>query len=275
MTSSEFPPYVGGVSHYAHKLSTKLLQKGHEVTIITRGSSKGLVTEQTGNLRVYRVPYLHLYPLHVKVHQIFQNQILRTLQSNLDLIHIHYPLTPSFQSSLPTIATIHTSIGPSIKSQNFYSAGPRLPTTVMYLMRLYFSQLERSIVSISDRVTVVSRAVAEEITARYSTTLTHPVEILGNGVDTEVFTPGTGGNQIQILYTGRLAWNKGLEDFVNAARIILSTRKDASFVITGEGPIKPYLERVVKDRGLSSRFSFPGYLSLPLAQGMVLLVLLL
>lgn len=264
MTTSEFPPVVGGISHYVYKLSKRLTERGHEVKVVTRGSYKGLSIDYFDNIRVYRVPYMHVYPIHVKLHQLFQNRLLKSLEDEFDIIHLHHPLIPLFRTSLPTVVTVHTSLGPSIESQNFYATGPKLPIPLLRLMRWYFSQLERSLVENADRVTVVSNAVADELRVYYPKELAQrpQIEILGNGVDTGLFAPGVTSEQTRILYTGRLAWNKGLEDFVKAAQLILQRRNNVSFIITGEGPIKPYLEHVVREMMIADKFSFPGYLEL-------------
>lgn len=37
MISAEFPPICGGIGYYVYNLSKKLIERGNEVTIITRG----------------------------------------------------------------------------------------------------------------------------------------------------------------------------------------------------------------------------------------------
>ncbi len=261
--ASEFPPTVGGVSHYAYKLSRSLVERGNRVTVITRGSWRGMIAERIDGIRVYRVPYLHVYPLHVKIHQFFQNLVLKSLEPSLDIIHMHHPLTPPFKTTLPVITTVHSSLGfGMLESQNFYSA-VRLPSLFLRIIRWYLAQVERMAIRNSDKITVVSTFVADELKSHYRRELaTRSVEVIGNGVDVKLFKPGIKSKGINILYTGRLAWNKGLIDLVNAAKIVLEKRADVSFILTGEGPIGNELRKMVLNMGIEAKFSFRRYLSL-------------
>lgn len=263
MLTSEFPPVVGGVSHYVYKLSKTLTERGHKVTIITRGSGRRMLTEHVEGITVYRVPLLRVYPIHIKIHQFFQNLILSHLKNELDVIHIHHPLTPPFHTTLPVVATVHSSLGfGSLESQNFYSAS-KPPKIIVALIRWYFSQMEHRTIKNANQITVVSRFIANELRSRYGDEpSTRTIEVIGNGIDTKLFIPGTQNQETNILYTGRLAWNKGLIDLVNAAKIILEKHPDVSFTLTGEGPIELDLRRMVRKMAIDDRFSFRGYLTL-------------
>lgn len=264
MMSSEFPPIIAGVSNYVYKLSLELTARGHKVTVITRGSRRTLGFDQIDNISVFRLPSLMVYPLHISVHGMFQNRLLRVLENEFDVVHIHHPLTPPCRTSLPVLVTAHSSIGQSIASPSFYSAGPRLPYVVMYLMRIYFGHVERGTVNTADLVTAVSKAVADELTIRYGRDLSESVKVLGNGVDTRVFTPGTAArSRSLVLYVGRLTWSKGLEDLVIAAHLILQQRRDVSFAVAGDGPAKIFMEGLIGDMGVGDNFSMLGNLAQP------------
>lgn len=263
MTSTEFPPAVGGLSNYVYKLSAKLTERGHNVTVITRGSYRGMTEASVDRIRVFRLPYLHVYPIHIKVHQVFQNLLINTLETNLDLIHVHHPLTPLFRTSLPVVVTAHSSLGlpGAIEHQGFYS-GRKLPNELLPFMRWYFGHIERGTIERADRVTSVSRAIADELMARYGRCSTGQIEVLGNGVDVNLFTPGVPNDNASILYTGRLSWSKGLIDLVKAAKLIVDQQPCTSFKLAGEGALKSELIRMVGDMGLTDKFTFLGNLGL-------------
>ncbi|MCB1757199.1 MAG: glycosyltransferase family 4 protein [Gammaproteobacteria bacterium] len=92
--------------------------------------------------------------------------------------------------------------------------------------------------------------------------------IIGSGVDSEKFVPGekitpsNGG--LRILMVGRLLWQKGVKEFVEAARVLKADFPTASFEIAGEqDPVHPdsipmsYLEQCRQD-GI---ISYIGYLN--------------
>lgn len=123
MITPEFPPKIGGLGVYVYNLSKEMIKRGHKVMVITRGSWKGLQAARLDGIDVYRAPYIHAYPLLVATHGIFQNRILNDLSSELDIVHVHHPLSPTINTPLPIMVTMHASVGPgSIESQNFYSS---------------------------------------------------------------------------------------------------------------------------------------------------------
>jgi glycosyltransferase involved in cell wall biosynthesis/peptidoglycan/xylan/chitin deacetylase (PgdA/CDA1 family) len=61
---------------------------------------------------------------------------------------------------------------------------------------------------------------------------------------------------------------KGLHDFIEAARVVAADYPEARFVVIGEGPLQPELERLIAELGLTGIFRLlgrqgdvPGYLS--------------
>ena len=59
--------------------------------------------------------------------------------------------------------------------------------------------------------------------------------IRGSGVDTERFAPsGPDRTEEQVLFAGRLLWSKGVQEFIDAARIVRATRPTVQFLVAGE-----------------------------------------
>jgi glycosyltransferase involved in cell wall biosynthesis len=259
MITPEFPPKIGGLGGYVHKLSKEMIKRGHEVVVITRGSWEGLKTARVDGIEVYRVPYIHVYPLLLHTHQIFQNMILKQLRSELDLVHVHHPICPPINTTLPVIVTLHASVGSgSIESQNFYSSG-RIPRPLFSLMRSYVKASERRMLERADCITTVSNALVNELHSLHGLDATS-IRVLGNGVDTDVFEPGKAKpNDKTVLYTGHLAYNKGLIDLVEAARHVLHIYPDVSFVLTGRGPIERELRGMIARMNMTNNFRFVGF----------------
>jgi len=262
MLTSEFPPTIGGVSHYVYNLSTELIRKGHKVTVITRGSWKGLQTNCAKGISVYRLPFLRIYPFHVEIHKVFLTRIFKLLEPDFDLVHVHHPLSPLIHTSLPIVVTVHSSLGlsesGSIEFQNFYSSVD-IPRPLLSLIRSYFRKIEQRIIENADVTTTVSTALIKELKEHYGFDAIS-LNLLGNGVDTALFTPGNAKeNAPYILYTGRLSWNKGLIDLVKSAKYILNEHPEVSFVLTGRGPLENDLRKLVTKMKMSREFSFVGY----------------
>jgi glycosyltransferase involved in cell wall biosynthesis len=64
-----------------------------------------------------------------------------------------------------------------------------------------------------------------------------------------------------IVAAGRLSPEKGFDVLIEAAASVLAADPAAGIVIFGEGPLRPELERQVRDRGLAGRVVLPGFRS--------------
>ena len=104
MITSEFPPFTGGVGQYVYNLSTKLVERQHEVTVITRKrtaivkrpnldkgfASKGGVfasdlcpKEFINGVCVQRVNYYPFFPLHAAILTLSINKLLQSIEQQI------------------------------------------------------------------------------------------------------------------------------------------------------------------------------------------------
>jgi L-malate glycosyltransferase len=97
------------------------------------------------------------------------------------------------------------------------------------------------------------------------------ISVISNGIDLQEFNPIGAGRIAEIraswgvpsglLLIGAMATLrpvKNLTAFVEAAGLIRDRYPRTGFVILGEGPERPALERLIQARGLSDRFFLPG-----------------
>lgn len=71
---------------------------------------------------------------------------------------------------------------------------------------------------------------------------------------------GAGPGDLLVGTAGALVGHKDHATLLRAAAVVVGRRPEARFVIAGEGPLRPELERLVEDLGLGSRVSLPGHL---------------
>ena len=261
MVASEFPPKSAGVGNYVCNVSMKLVEKGHKVTVITRGSPKNTTMEVTNRIVVYRVPFIPIYPFHVSVHGIFANSLAKLLEPELTLVHSHIPSPPFIRTSLPSIATVHTVM--RVASDHFEANSPysavhniarRLQSTIAYATEL-------EILRNSDLITTISQSVALEL-GGYGL---DPGKIIAleNGVDERIYTPRRSGEpeEMYVLYVGRLDFRKGLFDLIRCGKYVGEEYPEVKFVITGEGPLQGKLKEEVRKMQLQDRIIFLGHVS--------------
>jgi len=98
-----------------------------------------------------------------------------------------------------------------------------------------------------------------------------PVEVISNGVDTELFKPrppnthvarclGIDKEDLVIAFSGHILEDKGLDILIQSAPLIRRRHPNAKFLIIGDGPARKNIQDLVQKSGLHSVFVFTGYL---------------
>jgi len=250
-----YPPVTGGVAAHVFNLSEKLTRRGHQVTVLTRGPWRGTYHTKTNSGDVYRVQFIPLYPFHLTPHGFYIHRLLRSLECEFDLLHLHSPLIPIIHTALPVVVTEHGTVKGFIDNLALID----LYSLVAKVFQKMYISIDRKIVERGDKVIAVSQACAQELREWYR--LKKDINIIYNGVDTRFFIPRSGSqDQAYILYSGQLISKKGLPDLIRSASYICREYPDMKFILAGDGPLKNKLMRQVNQLGLNNNFSFAGYL---------------
>jgi glycosyltransferase involved in cell wall biosynthesis len=260
MVVGEFPPNCGGIGYYVYNLSKKLVERGHTVTVITRGIwNKSYIHEKIDGISLYKIRFIAIYPFHVRLHGVFFNRQFKLLEPNFDLVHMHSPLVPTIHTTLPTVLTEHGTVTGGIDN----SESIDMHTKVIKFFSREFISLDVKAIKNSDIITVVSSSCAKELREIYK--IGRRTHIVNNGTDTNFFVPKERNNMKEpyILYTGRLDSRKGLVDLIESAKCVCQEHSDIKFILTGKGPNKKYLEQRINELGLKKNFYFAGFVARP------------
>jgi glycosyltransferase involved in cell wall biosynthesis len=256
LVSAALPPREG-IGFYVWNLSQHLVELGHSVQIITRGGPRSTTREVIHGITVWRPPFLPLYPFHVHWHSLFVSRLIKRLEPELDLLHLHSPLVRYPGTDLPSIVTCHTPMKADARAV-------RADTPLGMLTKLQLPvsiALESAIIRRVGRVAAVAASVANEL--REYGVDPHRVEVLGNGADTSIFRPQDGQPQHKqdyILTVGRLGPRKGLEDLIACAAHVVQERPHLCFYIAGDGPYRNRLERRARALGVDRHVTFLGHI---------------
>jgi len=245
--STGFPPQEG-IGTYVWELARSLQARGHEIVLITRGD--GDVRTQNG-VEIHETRFYRCYPFHTHLHRIFVDRAVK--RKDLDVLHIHSPLSLPSKSKLPVVSTIHTPITTSTARSSIHSVRDIL---AQLTARTISPRVEDRLTAASDRVTGVSESVCTIIDDRYGTSST----VLPNAIDPNAYVPG-GETKDFFLYVGRLAPRKGLKMLIRAFEILSDRHLSPELRIVGAGPLEEKLQQMVSDRGLQSAIRFEGYVS--------------
>jgi glycosyltransferase involved in cell wall biosynthesis len=63
---------------------------------------------------------------------------------------------------------------------------------------------------------------------------------------------------LQLVYLGRLAWNKGIYEAIEAVGALVKEGRDLNLTIAGSGPEETAIKQRVAELGLAKRVRFPG-----------------
>ena len=160
MICDSIPPVAAGPGYHVYGLSRKLIERKHQVTIITRGSWKKPYYEEIINgITVYRVRFIPIYPFHLQLHGFFVSSFLKSIESNFDLIHLHNANIPFVDTSLPKVVTVHGTM----KGYVPYRKIMDLPSLIVRTFSSMYIAIDRQIVKSADKVIAISKACADEL----------------------------------------------------------------------------------------------------------------
>ncbi|KAI4247285.1 MAG: hypothetical protein L6R40_001628 [Gallowayella cf. fulva] len=277
MVSDFFFPQPGGVESHIYQLSTKLIDRGHKVVIITHAyKGRTGVRYLTNALKVYHVPFLVIYrestfPTVFSFFPLFRNIVLR---EEIEIVHGHASLSSFCHEAilhartmgLRTVFTDHSLFG-------FADAGSILTNK---LLKFTLSDV--------DHVICVSHTCKENTVLRASLDPLM-VSVIPNAVVAENFEPlgynrnrnhmamgiypsaipspppsrplGPNGT-ITIVVISRLFYNKGTDLLIAAIPRILASDPNVRFIIAGSGPKAIDLEQMLERRVLQDKVELLG-----------------
>lgn len=257
VTSAPLPPREG-IGYYVWNLSRFLIGQGHQVQIITRGERGKPGWEKLEGIPIWRPRFYPTYPLHVHLHGLFVQHLVRRLETEVDVFHLHLPLAPAIRSKRPILVTAHTTrtgAGKIVRVTDWRSLFTRLQVPVSI-------QIEREVFASADQVVTVSQGVAIEL-EQYGLERKQ-VAVLGVGVNTDVFRPSEQGapapaGETYVLAAGRLNAGKGFEDLIKAMGRVVTQFPHARLSIAGAGPLEKRLKATIEHAALDDIVRLVGH----------------
>lgn len=133
-------------------------------------------------------------------------------------------------------------------------------------VRLY-EKLDRIFLRFADHVVTVSEGQREKV--KSCGVRCEKISVIHNAMDLDSF-PGPQWNRIRqefgvsessvlIISAGRLSPEKNFLGLIEAAKHVLEKRKDARFIVFGEGFLRSELEKAVAEANIQDSFFLPGF----------------
>lgn len=259
--SSEPIPPEEGIGFYVWNLANQLRSQGHTIHIITRGGTARLVKDNIKEITLWRPRFLPVYPFHVHLHQLFISNVVKRLEDEVDLFHIHSPLSPVVSTKRPVMLTVHSAIRSDAEKTPIRD----VESLLLQLQAPISVSLEKRHLRRADLVNVVAPHVADNL--RAYTHCPSQIDVTWNGVDVDFFNPSHYASppteekktSRYIFSVGRLVPGKGWEDFLEAAAIVNASHPDVHFKIAGSGPLQAKLEKIIDQHNLGSVVELLGH----------------
>jgi len=200
-----------------------------------------------------RVYWESLYALNI-------SQVIR--RNNIDLIHAHFAYPEGLAGLLakrvtgkPLIVTVH---GYDILTEESVKYGLRLNKN--------FDAIIKWVLNEADAVITASNATFKE--AHKIISAHENIYLIPNGVDVQRFNPHLNGSYLKeklkigedkVVFT--LRHHKpvyGIEFLIKAVPLVLREKKDITFVVGGDGPLRHYHEKLAEKLNVKNKIIFTG-----------------
>jgi glycosyltransferase involved in cell wall biosynthesis len=242
-----FPPEVGGLESHVYHVCRGLVERGHQVAVVTSRSMPGLRRhERVNGIDVYRTALPGRNPFGWIMHSATSTPRLGALAREADLVHAQ-----AFQSVLPAVVSKRVAKIPVVTTWH----------TSHFLKRAtspFWRPIFRKLIEWSDYNLAASEEIARVAEEIAPGTI---VEALTNGVETDLFRPVEPtlphAGRKRIIVPRRLFEKNGVEYFIRAfPRIRAATGAEA--VIIGDGPERGRLERLAEQLDVLDAITFMG-----------------
>ncbi len=222
---------AGGVKHHAYRLADALRALGDEVTLLgpaSRPIDRPGVVGFAGVVNVVSNGGDNRMALLIR-----PSAVRRALvDGRFDLLHLHEPLVPAltyfatwFSPGVPKVVTFHAN-------------AERPPLQLRLGQRLWGATVH----PLHAAAIAVSQAAARYAGLAWK----RPITIIGNGVDTDVFSPRRAPRPprpVRLLFVGkRTDPRKGWSDLLDAYQRLRAAGRALTLDVVGEGPALPHIE---------------------------------
>jgi glycosyltransferase involved in cell wall biosynthesis len=193
---------------------------------------------------------------------------LRALrQAEVDCIYVHLPelafLFCLFSpSQVPIVFHLHGVIDQAVTASRYQRLNNTLVLSLFRFMNRYVIKRAAAVITVSQEGYDLCTGILGQAASR--------VHKLPVAVNQSIFKPLTkeqarSGAQMAddatiLLYVGRIEKVKGLSLLIDALAVLARTRTDVHLLLVGEGSEKESLLEYARNRGLSHRVTFPGYI---------------
>lgn len=266
-----YAPDINGVVSSIVTLQEALVEKGHEVFVIT--TKRGLLSLSYEN-QVLRVPGIEIKRIYgYKFSTPIQLRAYSHIKAmELDIIHVHTEFGVGVLGhvvgkllKIPIVSTYHTTYEDYthyVNTFNFLTIEKLAKKTIVRLSRLFGS---------SSTIIIAPSSKTKDMLVDYG--IKRDIVVLPTGLDLEKFSKAKMNLELVsqyieegelspddhvLVFVGRLAKEKSIQFIIDGIKEIVLVDENIKLVIVGSGPIEETLKQEVVSLGLSKHIVFLG-----------------
>ncbi|WP_085993818.1 glycosyltransferase family 4 protein [Oceanobacillus senegalensis] len=260
MISWEYPPqFSGGLGIHCQALTKELADIGVEIEYYLPKFKEFEFSTPDG-MAIHHVQMSHSFSDNSYLGSVmwdsvmeFRNQLNKQFDpTEVDMIHAHdwmgvYAATEIAQKHhIPFIWTVH--------STEYDRSGGMSMNPAVYT-------IEQEALSTVTHTIAVSNRTKDILVNRYGANPDQVTSIY-NGIDISSYRPLANRNYQEtdgyVLFLGRLTGQKAPEDFLEAAKLVISEREHTRFMIAGDGDLLHKLRLKARRWKIADKVEFPG-----------------
>lgn len=254
------PEGSGGVERTLTEIYGRLAERGQiDVQLVALGDRKLPKREQLSGYHVHRAARLPLERLTGAQLAISASvwrlgiQLARKFRPHV--IHAH---TLFFYTSMVAAAVARLTGTPLLLTVHVGSMAA-LPQPYRTAVALHERTVGRLLLSSARRIVCVSDDVQSHVLSLGAAP--EKVSVVPNGVDLDRFgqMPRRDAGPPTVISVGRLIFNKGVHDLIDAAGMLRADGLEFRLLIVGDGPLRTQLEQQALQRGLGDVVTFAGH----------------
>lgn len=241
-------PLAGGAEVHVFEIFSRLVRRGHDVTLLAAGFAGGAAEETVDGVRVRRLA--NRYGYYALVGREARREAEEGAEIVVDVLN-KLPFLSPWTLSLPCLVIVHHLFGTTAFRQ-----APFLVAGATWLAERLIPHAYRRTpmlaISPSTKADLVARGVAAD-----------RVWVVPPGIDDARYLPGAAPPPARPLavWVGRLEPYKRADVVLEAMVGVHRRVPEAELVIVGEGSVRGELEQGARERGLGEAVRFTGYVS--------------
>ena len=267
MVTDCYPPSVGGIENHVYALSRELGQMSHSVAVVTHKEMKPRRVRVKPVSVPQGVELVRLTGFTLRLHDGSDpaldpgmvGQMARLLtEREFDVVHGHTVGSPFVLALMRKAAKMGF---PTVVTKHSMAERPKRPPVIGGLLRALM-------VKIMDQFTAyiaVSEPAADELRGSMARSF-----VVRNTIDMELFRPdpalrtatraslGYHDGHIVVGFPSRFVPSKGLLDLVDIGALMAGRDPRLRFLLVGDGPLRPRVEREIRRVGMEDRFRLAG-----------------